>query len=417
MSTKMTVSLHKKSKEKRYRNVSAPSDTNLDAPLTDDLDDEDAIDRLLMNTGFDAEDGREFSPLWDELKEAWEDPADFSPFTDSALANKIEPLLTACEEDSATALSMADTDQDLPKLSPIDDIGASDIADFAIEPEPWIMDEPPAFLRAEAAGEENLHIEGPVEPEAIPLQNKLNEADLAEIPVRSGRGESFFIDEAAPAAYKPETSARPSFDAEDRQLLSALEAKAKKAILLSYIAVGISIGSAAAAIALATSQSPQEVSGLSAQAGLPKEDASGPAQKTGNGKSAGNDASSGSLIPVSMPVSQEAAQGQTALIEKPLAAGGQSQPLDEVFASPDFQYSKSGWFVNLHSFRQRSDAEKQALEYIKKGIRTEIVAVEVNQAPWYRLRVGGFTRQEQATAYAEKIKKPLQLESIWIASY
>jgi cell division septation protein DedD len=415
MSTKMTVSLHKKSKEKRYRNVSAPSDTNLDAPLTDDLDDEDAIDRLLMNTGFDAEDGHEFPPLWDELKEEWEELADFSPFTDSALVNKIEPLLTACEEDSATALSMADTDQDLPKLSPIDDIGASDIADFAIEPEPWIMDEPPAFLRAEAAGEENLHIEGPVEPEAIPRQNKLNEADLAEIPVRSGRSESFFIDEAAPAAYNPETSARPSFDVDDRQLLSALEAKAKKAILLSYIAVGISIG--AAAIALATVQSPQGTAGLSAQAGLPKEDASGPAQKTGNGKTDGSDTSSGSLMPVSMPASEEAVQDQTALSEKTLAAGGQSQPLGEVFVSPDSQYSKSGWFVNLHSFRQRSDAEKQALEFIKKGIRTEIVAVEVNQAPWYRLRVGGFTRQEQATAYAEKIKKPLQLESIWIASY
>lgn len=413
----MTVSLHKKSKEKRYRDVSTRSDANLYAPLADELDDEDAIDRLLMNTGFDAENDYESPSRWAPSSEEREESVDFATVAESSMTSKIEPLITPPEEDPAITLSWPDAVQSQPKPLIADEEGTAETTDFADAPEPWTIDDDSAFSLPGASREEYLRIEDLAELEAVPRQNKLSEADLTEISIRSGQSQSSFREEAISAPRDRIASARRSFSVDEKQLLRMLDAKTKKALFLSYVALGIGIGSAVvAAFALTTTLAPKEASELPAHASLPQDAASGLDPKTGNKKTAGNQISFGPLLPVSMPASERAERGQAALNESTFDAGGQSQPFSEIFVSPEIRYTKSGWYVNLLSFRQRSDAEQQALEFMKKGIRTEIIKVEVNQARWYRLRVGGFTRQEQAMAYAEKIKKPLQLDSIWIAS-
>ncbi|MGZ8195878.1 MAG: SPOR domain-containing protein [Methylosarcina sp.] len=407
----MTVSLHKKSKEKRYRNDLSPSDRDWQASLTDVLDDEDAIDRLLMNTGFDSENDFEAPELWDGLIEERDDPIHF----ERPVSDKIEPLIAAYEDGPGILLSVDETVQSQQKPSFIDEL--SEKADFiTVEPVSCITEDHTDFPRSGITRAENLQVEDLIGLEATPRQNELSEAEIAWNPELLGNNSAAFVDEVLPASISPINSERDSLVLEEKQLLHNLETKTKKAIRLSYIALGISIASAAAAVVLTIAQAQQGAYGLSEQVSLPGKDTSGPIKKTGDEQTAEGEASFGPLSSVSMSVSNETVPAKTAVLEGSRDSDEPAQPLNEVFISREADFSKSGWFVNLLSFRQRGDAEQQAFEFMKKGIRTEIIEVEVNKTTWYRLRVGGFTRQEQAAAYAEKIKKPLQLNSIWIAS-
>jgi hypothetical protein len=415
MSTKMTVSLHKKSKEKRYRNDLSPSDRDWQASLTGVLDDEDAIDRLLMNTGFDSENDYEAPELWDGSIEECNDPIHFVNLTERPVSDKIEPLIAAYEDDPGIVLPVDETVQNQQKPSFTDEL--SEKADFIkVEPVSCMTEDSTDFLRPGTARTENLQVENLIGLEAIPRQNKMSEAETAWNPELLGNEGSAFIDEVLPASISPINSERDSLSPEEKQLLHALEAKTKKAIRLSYLALGISIVSATAAAILTITQTQQGAYGLSEQVSLPEKDSSGFIKKTGNEQSAEDKASFSPLSSVSMSVSNETVPAKTVVLQGSRDSDDQAQPINEFFISREANFSKSGWFVNLLSFRQRGDAEQQAFEFMKKGIRTEIIEVEVNKATWYRLRVGGFTRQDQAAAYAQKIKKPLQLNSIWIAS-
>lgn len=73
------------------------------------------------------------------------------------------------------------------------------------------------------------------------------------------------------------------------------------------------------------------------------------------------------------------------------------------------------WYLNLVSFKDLNEAKLKSVEFMKKGILTEINKVKVNNENWYRLRVGGFTSREQADGYAKKIRKTLHLNAMWIA--
>lgn len=415
MSTKMTVSLHKKSKEKRYRDVFAPSDANLYAPLTEDLEDEDAIDRLLMNTGFDAENDHEPPAPWNPWIEEREGPVDFATLVEERpAANKIEPLITLDEEAPAVSLSSIDPVQNRPEPPFADNSAAAETIDFAVESESWRLDEHSALALPGAIREEKLRIEDLVELGTIPSRIEPIEDDPAETPVPFGQSQSSSIDEEPLPVLEYGTSERRVISAEEKEFRNAMAAQTKKAFVFSCIALGISVGSAAVAVfALTATEPSRQAPGLSAQTGLPRQETSGPAQNNGIGKTAEHETPSETLLPVAMPNGGTIRQTS---FEKSFDAGSHSSSSGKAFTMPETTNAKPGWFVNLVSFRQRSDAEQQALQLIKKGVRTEIVEVEVDQSKWYRLRVGGFTRQEQAAAYAEKIKKPLQLDSIWVAN-
>jgi cell division septation protein DedD len=114
----MTELLHKKSKEGRYR--VEPNIAEIDPviePLTDLDDDEDAIGRLLVNTGFDAD----------------EDVSALRVADDGILALHLDaaPPFEAFGEDEALAVLQADDDD---YVEPVD-IG-SPLADVELAPEP-----------------------------------------------------------------------------------------------------------------------------------------------------------------------------------------------------------------------------------------------------------------------------------------
>jgi len=76
---------------------------------------------------------------------------------------------------------------------------------------------------------------------------------------------------------------------------------------------------------------------------------------------------------------------------------------------------KVEWIVHLVSFKQEWYAKRKAEEFEKKGIPAKVEKVKVNGETWFRLSVKGFKTKYEAAAYAVKVKKTLNLTSVWVA--
>ncbi|MGZ8241759.1 MAG: SPOR domain-containing protein [Methylobacter sp.] len=74
------------------------------------------------------------------------------------------------------------------------------------------------------------------------------------------------------------------------------------------------------------------------------------------------------------------------------------------------------WSVNLIAFKQQWYAKSKADEFVQKGIPVEVIEVNVDDAIWYRLRVNGFKNKEEAASYAARVKKALNLSSVWVGN-
>jgi cell division protein FtsN len=74
------------------------------------------------------------------------------------------------------------------------------------------------------------------------------------------------------------------------------------------------------------------------------------------------------------------------------------------------------WSVNLTAFKQQWYAKSKADEFVQKGIPVEVIEVNVDDAIWYRLRVNGFKNKEEAASYAARVKKALNLSSVWVGN-
>lgn len=72
------------------------------------------------------------------------------------------------------------------------------------------------------------------------------------------------------------------------------------------------------------------------------------------------------------------------------------------------------WAVNLVSFKQKWYAKSKAAEFEKKGVSADVLQVRVKGEDWFRLRVKGFKSKYEASAYAVKVKKTLNLSSVWV---
>lgn len=73
-----------------------------------------------------------------------------------------------------------------------------------------------------------------------------------------------------------------------------------------------------------------------------------------------------------------------------------------------------GWSVNLMAIKQQWYAQSKAAEFERKGVPVEVVPVEVNNQTWYRLRVTGFKDRQEANEYSARVKKALNLSSVWV---
>ncbi len=74
------------------------------------------------------------------------------------------------------------------------------------------------------------------------------------------------------------------------------------------------------------------------------------------------------------------------------------------------------WVVNLVSFKQRWYTDNKIAEFKKKGIPVEVFAIDIAGVDWYRIRVVGFKDKIAAGSYAVKIKKSLNLSSVWVSA-
>lgn len=76
--------------------------------------------------------------------------------------------------------------------------------------------------------------------------------------------------------------------------------------------------------------------------------------------------------------------------------------------------AKVTWMVNLVSFKQEWYAKRKSAEFRKKGIPAQVTRVKVKGENWFRLSVKGFKSKYEAAAYAVKVKKSLNLSSVWV---
>lgn len=76
--------------------------------------------------------------------------------------------------------------------------------------------------------------------------------------------------------------------------------------------------------------------------------------------------------------------------------------------------AKIVWVVNLVSFKQEWYAKRKSAEFKKKGVPAEVNPVKVKGENWFRLTVKGFNTKYEAAAYAVKVKKTLNLTSVWV---
>jgi len=76
----------------------------------------------------------------------------------------------------------------------------------------------------------------------------------------------------------------------------------------------------------------------------------------------------------------------------------------------------AGWSVLLTAYEDLSYAKSKAAKFIQKGIPVKVIAVNMNNTTWYRLKVGGFKNKEKATSYAARIKKSLKLNTVSVGN-
>ncbi|MGD7036221.1 SPOR domain-containing protein [Methylotuvimicrobium buryatense] len=93
-----------------------------------------------------------------------------------------------------------------------------------------------------------------------------------------------------------------------------------------------------------------------------------------------------------------------------------SKPSAPVRRSPPRAAAPSAsWSVNLISFKQDWYANRKAAEFSRQGVPAKVIPVQVKGETWYRLSVSGFKSRDEASAYAARVKRTHNLDSVWIA--
>ena len=73
------------------------------------------------------------------------------------------------------------------------------------------------------------------------------------------------------------------------------------------------------------------------------------------------------------------------------------------------------WSVNLAAYKDLSSAKMKAAKVLQKGVPVKVIAAAKNSIIGYRLQVGGFKNKAEAIMYSAKIKKSLNLNSVAVA--
>ncbi len=109
----------------------------------------------------------------------------------------------------------------------------------------------------------------------------------------------------------------------------------------------------------------------------------------------------------------ESLQSKVVALEKakPVAIAKPEKPESKKPAPAPVQ---DDWVVNLVAFKQDWYAKRKAEEFASKGVPAQVVKSDSKGETWYRLSVDGFKSQYEAAAYAARVKKSLNLDSVWV---
>jgi len=78
------------------------------------------------------------------------------------------------------------------------------------------------------------------------------------------------------------------------------------------------------------------------------------------------------------------------------------------------QAAPGKWGVNLGAFKQEWFAKSKAAEYAQQGVFAEVIPLHEKNTTMYRLRVAGFKTKAEADSNTARIKKALNLDSVWV---
>ncbi|MGZ4993462.1 MAG: SPOR domain-containing protein [Methylobacter sp.] len=81
----------------------------------------------------------------------------------------------------------------------------------------------------------------------------------------------------------------------------------------------------------------------------------------------------------------------------------------------DRQTVPGKWGVNLVAFKQEWFAKSKAAEFARLGVFAEVIPVYEKGTTMYRLRAGGFKSKAEALSNADRIKRALNLDSVWVS--
>jgi cell division septation protein DedD len=73
------------------------------------------------------------------------------------------------------------------------------------------------------------------------------------------------------------------------------------------------------------------------------------------------------------------------------------------------------WGVNLVAFKQEWFAQSKAAEFARQGVYADVIPIQGDGGTMYRLRVGGFASKKEANASKDKIRRVLNLDSVWVS--
>ena len=112
-------------------------------------------------------------------------------------------------------------------------------------------------------------------------------------------------------------------------------------------------------------------------------------------------------VPVKVKVQPEPVKAKPVAIEKAV--------IKEEPVSIEKPALPGKWGVNLVAVKQEWYANSKVAEFARRGIFAEIVPIQGNNTTMYRLRVGGFKSKAEANANTARIKRTLNLDSVWVS--
>jgi cell division septation protein DedD len=79
------------------------------------------------------------------------------------------------------------------------------------------------------------------------------------------------------------------------------------------------------------------------------------------------------------------------------------------------QTAPGKWAINLGAFKQEWYAKSKVAEFAQQGVVAEVIPVHEKNTTLYRLRVGGFKSKAEADSNKARIKRALNLDSVWVS--